>query len=505
MENFWVFLKEANLDTKKHQIEGVKWCLEKELRGTTIYKQNIRGGIIADDMGLGKTIQMLGIIVANIKPHTLIVLPRSLLEQWTNIFIKMLGHKPLIYHGADKKHITPKILWEYPVPIVLTTYGVLVNDKTLYRIKWDRIIYDEAHHLRNVNTKISKCAKRIKSNVTWLVTGTPIQNYKSDLYSLCEVLKIPENYYTNPENLLEFKKTFLLRRTKEQVNMYIPKLNTSKIEIKWSNKYEENFAKNIHASLSFSNVSKHSNSYAAMLTNETLSSLIRSRQMCIYPRLIKKKLTQLLTKEENSLVAEKINTHVTLKLAKFKNIFGIQPEMNIWEFAGISIHPNMDEFISVHNALNSSTKIDAVINKIVQRKNNNNSKLIFCHFRGEIDIIKKTLEKHNICVCVFDGRTSNKERNKILNNKCDVLILQIQTGCEGLNLQQFSEIYFVSPHWNPAIEDQAIARCHRIGQTKEVNVFRFFMEGFNTEKNSKTIDKYTENIQINKRTIIKLL
>jgi len=242
-----------------------------------------------------------------------------------------------------------------------------------------------------------------------------------------------------------------------------------------------------------------------MLTNETLSSLIRSRQMCIYPRLIKKKLTQLLTKEENSLVAEKINTHVTLKLAKFKNIFGIQPEMNIWEFAGISIHPNMDEFISVHNALNSSTKIDAVINKIVQRKNNNNSKLIFCHFRGEIDIIKKTLEKHNICVCVFDGRTSNKERNKILNNKCDVLILQIQTGCEGLNLQQFSEIYFVSPHWNPAIEDQAIARCHRIGQTKEVNVFRFFMEGFNTEKNSKTIDKYTENIQINKRTIIKLL
>ena len=254
MENFWVFLKKANLETKKHQIEGVKWCLEKELQGTTIYKQNIRGGIIADDMGLGKTIQMLGIIVANIKPHTLIVLPRSLLEQWTNIFIKMLGHKPLIYHGADKKHITPKILWEYPVPIVLTTYGVLVNDKTLYRIKWDRIIYDEAHHLRNVNTKISKCAKKIKSNVTWLVTGTPIQNYKSDLYSLCEVLKIPENYYTNPENLLEFKKTFLLRRTKEQVNMSIPKLNTSKIEIKWSNKYEENFAKNIHASLSFSNV-----------------------------------------------------------------------------------------------------------------------------------------------------------------------------------------------------------------------------------------------------------
>ena len=86
-----------------------------------------------------------------------------------------------------------------------------------------------------------------------------------------------------------------------------------------------------------------------------------------------------------------------------------------------------------------------------------------------------------------------------------MLILQIQTGCEGLNLQQFSEIYFVSPHWNPAIEDQAIARCHRIGQTKEVNVFRFFMEGFNTENNSKTIDKYTENIQINKRTIIKLL
>ena len=136
-----------------------------------------------------------------------------------------------------------------------------------------------------------------------------------------------------------------------------------------------------------------------------------------------------------------------------------------------------------------------MIAKIVERKENGKHKLVFCHYRGEIDFIKAILvNDYQMNVSVIDGRTKINERRKILEQAAaataaeeqasagqaqgEILILQIQTGCEGLNLQKFSEVYFVSPHWNPAVEEQAIARCHRIGQTAETDVFRFYMNGF---------------------------
>ena len=111
------------------------------------------------------------------------------------------------------------------------------------------------------------------------------------------------------------------------------------------------------------------------------------------------------------------------------------------------------------------------------------------------------LEGGGMNVKTFDGRVPASQRNEILTGNCDCLILQIKTGCEGLNLQQFSEIYFVSPHWNPAVEDQAVARCHRMGQESNVEVFRFRScdksrpEG----KTFKTIDEYSFDKQVEKR------
>jgi hypothetical protein len=107
-------------------------------------------------------------------------------------------------------------------------------------------------------------------------------------------------------------------------------------------------------------------------------------------------------------------------------------------------------------------------------------------------------------IATFDGRISGGKRLGILNDKNDVLILQIQTGCEGLNLQEnYSEIYFVSPHWNPAVEEQAIARCHRIGQKKEVVVNRFEMSGFVSQQvETRTVDNYVGDVQDCKRKIV---
>ena len=156
-------------------------------------------------------------------------------------------------------------------------------------------------------------------------------------------------------------------------------------------------------------------------------------------------------------------------------------------------------------ALQSSSKLDSVIGKILAHKDNGNGKIVFCNFKEEIDTIATRLREGGIDkIATFDGRISGGKRLGILNDKNDVLILQIQTGCEGLNLQEnYSEIYFVSPHWNPAVEEQAIARCHRIGQKKEVVVNRFEMSGFvNQCVETRTVDNYVGAVQDCKRKIV---
>ena len=158
-------------------------------------------------------------------------------------------------------------------------------------------------------------------------------------------------------------------------------------------------------------------------------------------------------------------------------------------------------------ALKSTSKLDSVIRKILENKDNGHGKIVFCHFKEEIDEIAGRLREGGINkIAIFDGRISGGKRHDILNDKNDVLILQIQTGCEGLNLQEnYSEIYFVSPHWNPAVEEQAIARCHRIGQKKEVVVNRFEMGNFvkdpNQEVDTRTVDNYVGAVQDSKKKI----
>ena len=115
---------------------------------------------------------------------------------------------------------------------------------------------------------------------------------------------------------------------------------------------------------------------------------------------------------------------------------------------------------------------------IIELKDNGAGKLVFCSFRQEIDIIASRLSKEGNITSIgkLDGRTKPKDKTRMIKEGVEVLILQIQTGCEGINLQEhYSEIYFVSPNWNPAVEEQAIARCHRIGQKKDVTIFNFNM------------------------------
>mgnify|MGYP005647224549 CR=1 FL=1 len=146
-----------------------------------------------------------------------------------------------------------------------------------------------------------------------------------------------------------------------------------------------------------------------------------------------------------------------------------------------------------------NSKMDNVVDVIVRRKDNGHRKILFTNFKGEIDYLVEKLTAYGLRTDFIDGRVSKGKRAAILSKELDVLILQIKTGNEGLNLQEYSEVYFVTPNWNPKVEEQAIARCHRLGQTKKVNVFRFVMNSFDEQLKTQNIEMYSEFVQNEKK------
>jgi SNF2 family DNA or RNA helicase len=461
LQVFTRLIDDTGLEHKDYQYEGVKWCLTNELR--TDSPKGVRGGFIADEMGLGKTITMIGTIVTNPLPYTLIVVPPILIQQWQHQISTTMNIQPLIFHGNHKKKITFDIISKYS--IVITSYGaitmnkrqLLSNDYTLLHLfNWNRIIFDESHHMRNANTQLHISAKLLKSDIRWLVSGTPVQNCKQDFYSLCSLIKLPTSFYSNKDNLREIAKSFILKRTKKQVGILIPDLKLQQTYIKWTNPTEKHISKQIHACLDFANI-QTDDQHLYTQKIPPIVHMIRAKQSCIMAKLMK-----------NSL--HKYN-------------------------------------LSIDNAsIHESSKINFITQHIYQRKHNNTGKIVFCNYKLEIDLFHKQFTELGLSVAVIDGRVNKTHRDIILSRPYDVLILQIQTGCEGLNLQLFySEIYFVTPHWNPSVEDQAIARCHRIGQTKPVYVFRFLMNTFDekdTHLPTLNIETYTNGTQLNKRNII---
>ena len=403
--------KRLGLIRYAHQQTGVEWALKREHNNFNMVSN---GGMITDEMGLGKTYQLLSIIMSNFKRSTLIVLPRSLIEQWETIIESTLGHRAFIYHGK-KSSITVSQLSHYP--IVLTTYGMISNlTKSCHQMKWDRIIFDEAHILRTFTSAVHRGAKNLQATYKWVVTGTPIQNKKKDYHALCDIIDIPSSIYKKDECIPMIVDACILHRTLEDVGIKLPQLHTTTIHINWKGPSGKLLSNELHGAI------RDGSMYPK------IGLYVKAKQCCVMPNLVK--------------------------------------TTDLEEVGMISPFDSMD----------SCDKLTTVIDSILTRHaDTGNRKLIFCHYTKEMDYICERLSE-TMKVSILDGRVSSGiMRRQILTEYNDALIIQYNSGCDGLNLQEYTDIYFVSPHWNPAIEDQAIARSWRIGQTKPVNVFKFKM------------------------------
>jgi SNF2 family DNA or RNA helicase len=474
MELFGKYLDRTGMEHKEYQFEGVRWCLKNELRDSPV------GGFIADEMGLGKTIMMIGLMLCNFLPRTLIVLPPILIDQWVLQIYRTTGHRALVYHGANKKKITLEMMKR--AIIVITSYGDVAYVKRvrksevgsggvekerkglLFQVRWSRVVYDEAHHMRNAKTVLFERVKKLKAGICWLVSGTPIQNRLKDFHNLCSLLGLGLGSGGKKSGLdLSLMGDFVLKRTKQEVGIPMPLLSVDKIMVGWKNQKELELSESIHRFIPHA------------IREEKLMAMMFAKQSCIMSGLLEK---------------------------------------NLWLLSELGVLENMND-VNLKEGVRCSSKLDKVVEKIIERKGNGCGKIVFCHFHKEMDEIGRRLfVDGGMAVAMFDGRVGGvKKRQSILNSGVEVLLLQIQTGCEGLNLQEnYSEIYFVSPHWNPAVEEQAIARCHRIGQRKPVVVERFVMGDFIEEEKANddlekepsvmlTMDNYISKVQDEKKKI----
>lgn len=445
------------MDSKPHQAHCVDWCLKCEA--------NNHGGLIADEMGLGKTIQIIALLHANPQPNTLIVVPVALLDQWYDTLNTLSSSptiqthlNPILYHGSKRKHQLSKVVSLSPNTVTITTYGEISRTRSrtnrtpaspLHDIKWSRVVFDEAHHLRNPNTNTHRASLQLSAKVKWLLTGTPIQNSRRDFDSLCAVIGVPRNL-----ELKQLARTYLLKRTKKQLAIPMPELNEETIQVSWdTNQAEQVVAQQLHQRVGFQETDT-----ATRITNiripecasgSRLVEYLRARQICVLPELLK----------------GKFHTDQPDEAPTFAQATPIAT----------------DTFLET--ATSSSSKIDAVVAHI---KEHAGRKIVFCEFHKEMDAIEQRLtttqqQTHPKCLRLvvgrIDGTTPPELRKAILRSHLiDVLLLQIRTCSEGLNLQDYTSIYINTPQWNPCVESQAIARAYRIGQTKPVNVYRFIMD-----------------------------
>ncbi len=417
-----------------YQREGVLWMLMRELKVTSV-----RGGFLCDEMGLGKTVQIISTILGNPGKKTLIVVPKSIVNQWFEEIGKFAPQlKVHIFEGAERE--MNQTIFE-DSDVVVAPYSVMVvkgkpkgSPTIMHQFHWGRVVLDEGHEIRSKSSKIHSSMKTLTSNIRWVISGTPVYNSMSDFVALCGFIGLPKEVVQGAVD--KVRKNYVLRRTKQDVSEFnkrleLPPCEFENVELEM---YPEELAlyKEVYEKSQgiIREIFKKENS--GMHAMHVLECFLRTRQVMIWPQLY----VDGMAKKEDELA----------------------------EYWG-----------------GDSKKMETLF-QMVQSHPDEKS-LIFCQFVEEMNHIEQTLDVFGHTVFRIDGSVDQATRVKRLEDfrksedKGAVFVIQIKSGGQGLNLQEATRVYITTPSWNPATELQAIARSHRTGQTKKVVVKKLIYKG----------------------------
>lgn len=417
------------------------------------------GGCLADDMGLGKTIQTLAVLLhdAEMQKHqqktpatngmvqmgrtSLLVVPTSLLFNWQRE-VERFAPQLSIYQftGPNRtRSITELVNYD----IVLTTYGVLRNDIDLLKdVRFNYVVLDESQTIKNPASKVYRSAVLLKAKHFLSLSGTPIENSLTDLWAQLNFLN-----RGMLGSLRSFKEQFIIPIEKSKDEMVQDALKKL-VEPFIMRRRKQDVAPELPA-----------------LTEEIIYCNLSDEQKSIY-------------EEEKSLVRNSIFDNIE-SIGYTQSAISIL--RGLTRLRQISNHPQMIE--EYQHA--DSGKFDEVVRTIEALVEENHKVLIFSSFVKHLKIVEKQLSQTGIAYQMLVGSTTNRQQivDQFQNDsECHVFLISIKAGGVGLNLTAADYILVLDPWWNPAVENQAIARAHRIGQDKPVFVYRFISVGTVEEK-----------------------
>lgn len=441
--------KGLNANLRDYQIYGLQWFKELSDLGF--------GGILGDEMGLGKTLQAISFILSKEKSKSIIIAPTSLIYNWRDEFLKFAPSvKVGIINDTKKKRLEIlNDIKEYDV--IVTTYNLFRMDYELYKnIEFDFCFLDEAQYIKNFSAKNTKACKKVNATNRFALTGTPIENNLMELWSIFDFI-MPGFLYDKDSFNSKFNRTldedevildelkllispFILRRRKKDVLNELP----DKIEkiIKVDMDKEQ---KKIYASYA-----KHVNDII-----------------------------------ENKVKNDEFNTskiEILSYITKLRQI-SLDPSLVMEDYKG------------------DSGKLIALRELLLDMTSDGHKILVFSQFTSVLNKIKDMLQTDDLSYYYLDGSTKSSTRQELVNkfNKDDtkVFLISLKAGGTGLNLTSADVVIHFDPWWNPAVEEQATDRAHRIGQENIVEVIKLVSEG--------TIEEKIISLQNRKRELIENL
>ena len=432
--------QEIKASLRPYQLSGFHWLQALDELGW--------GGCLADDMGLGKTLQTISFLQFLKEKYPgstqLVVCPTSLIFNWESELQKFAPTLKFYTHYGTQREFKETHVEDYD--IVLTSYGVVRNDvEELSAILWQYIILDESQAIKNPDARVTKAMQQLRSVNRIILSGTPVQNNTFDLYSQFSFLNpgqlgnreffnrefaTPIDKFGSREKAQHLKKLvhpFTLRRTKEQVAKDLPDKTITVLwctmeagQRKLYNEYRDGYRRKLLRKIDEEGIAKSG--------LDVLEGLLRLRQICDHPALIN----------------------------------------------------------ATEEMQDSSVKINELIREVKENAGNHKL-LVFSQFTQMLQLIKAEFEEVGISYCYLDGSTSLKKRKEEVekfqeDENVKAFLISLKAGGVGLNLTTADYVYIVDPWWNPAAEQQAIDRAHRIGQKRKVFAYKMICKDSVEEK-----------------------